>query len=79
MKKQLASHAATKQCHIKKFSSFLARNCDALFVMKKVVWGVLSLVPYCTVVKHGWFSITHQFKYSICMSSVKDFLKPTLI
>ncbi len=37
-KKQVANHAATKQCYIRKFRSFLAKNCDAPFVMKKVVW-----------------------------------------
>ncbi len=38
MKKQVANHAATKQCHIRKFSSFLAKNFDSPFVVKKVVW-----------------------------------------
>ncbi len=38
MKKQVANHAATEQCHIRKISSFLAKNCDAPFEVKNVVW-----------------------------------------
>ncbi len=38
IKKQVINHAVTNQFHIRKISSLLAKNCDASFVVKKVVW-----------------------------------------
>ena len=38
MSKQVADHAQGKQCHVRKFFSFLAKNSDALFEIKKKVW-----------------------------------------
>ncbi len=38
MVKQVADHAATKQCHVRKFASFIARNSDAPFEIKRKVW-----------------------------------------
>lgn len=38
MQKQVAQHAGSKQSHVRKFASFLARNCDAPFVVKRAVW-----------------------------------------
>ncbi len=73
MKKQVANHAASKQCHIRRFSSFLAKNCDAPFVVKKVVWECalsIAILYSCET----WMVkdiTTVQTQY---MSSVKDFL-----
>ncbi len=55
MKKQVANHAVTKQCHTRKFSSFLAKNYDAPFVVKKIVWesAISSAILYsCETLIH---------------------------
>ena len=38
VRKQIASHITSKQCHMRKFPSLLAKNGDALFVIMKTVW-----------------------------------------
>ncbi len=73
MTKQVANHTATKQCHIRKFSSFLAKKCDAPFVVENVVWeSALSsaiLYSYETWMVKDIRAVQTQY-----MSSAKDLL-----
>ncbi len=73
MKKEVANHATTKQCHIRTFSSFLAKNYGAPFVVKNVVReSALSIAILYSC--ETWMVkdiTTVQTQY---MSSVKDLL-----
>ncbi len=48
MQKQVADHMSQKKCHVRKFSSFLQKNSDAPYSIKKLVWNstVSSAVMY---------------------------------
>ncbi len=37
--KQMADHITLKKCHVRKFSSFLQKNSDVLYSIKKLVWN----------------------------------------
>ncbi len=71
MKKQVANHAATK--HIRKLSSILAKNHDAQFALKKVIWeSAISSAILCSCETWMVKDITAvQTQY---MSFVKDLL-----
>jgi hypothetical protein len=46
-KQQIQEHIAAKQCHVRKFLSFLSKNADAPFCVKKTVWdSALSSAIY---------------------------------
>ncbi len=37
--KHVADHMSLKKCHVRKFSSFLQKNSDAPYSIKKLVWN----------------------------------------
>jgi len=70
---QVASHVDSKKSHCRKFSSFLARNCDAPFGVKQTIWNAAlnSAILYGS---ETW--MTHNLKSveSVYMRTLKELL-----